>query len=122
MFVAPEQRMSSSVITKMAAAACEIFSAFLETEVTSMFIKSSRGTAERSRCPARICAGKGNEDCPHAALENIAVANKNRAPHSLRNRCEVVARRSMDTISSTNPGSMFHTNGRIDPISYLMLE
>ena len=46
--VAPERRMSSWVITKIAAATCDNFCSFFETEVTSVFIRSSRLSLERS--------------------------------------------------------------------------
>src|ERR1700722_19898920 len=48
MLVAPERRMSSCVITKIAAPVFDNFCSFFETEVTWMFIRSSRLTVERS--------------------------------------------------------------------------
>src|ERR1700674_912403 len=48
MLVAPERRMSSWVITKMAAATLDNFCSFLDTEVTSMFIRSSMLFSARS--------------------------------------------------------------------------
>ena len=47
---APERTMSSLVMTKIAAAVLEIFCSFFETEVTSMFIRSSRFTLVKSCC------------------------------------------------------------------------
>jgi hypothetical protein len=41
MFRAPDRRMSSDVMTKIAAGVRDSFSAFFETEVISMFIRSS---------------------------------------------------------------------------------
>ena len=41
-FSAPERRISSAEMTKTAAAVSEVFCAFFETEVTSMFIRSTR--------------------------------------------------------------------------------
>ena len=41
MLVAPERRMSSCVMTKMAAAASATFCVRLDTDVTCMFIRSS---------------------------------------------------------------------------------
>jgi len=52
--------MSSWVITKTAEAVSESFSAYFETEITSMFIKSSRLRSVRS---AVLC-------CDHAGREN----------------------------------------------------
>ena len=77
--VAPEWLISSWVITKIAAAAWEIFWAFLETEVTSMFIKSSRDTWERSRCP-EVCSGRCGAGCgerPNASPARIENVKKN---------------------------------------------
>lgn len=48
MFVAPERRISSWVMTKMAAAVFESFCSFFETEVTSTFIRSSMLVVVRS--------------------------------------------------------------------------
>ncbi len=53
MLVAPERRMSSCVITKMAAAASASFWVLFETEVTCTFIKSSTLIAVTS---GRFCA------------------------------------------------------------------
>jgi hypothetical protein len=49
MLVAPERRISSWLMTWIAAAARESFCSFFETEVTSMFISSSRLISVRSR-------------------------------------------------------------------------
>ena len=53
MLVAPERRMSSCVMTKMAAAASANFWLLLETEVTCTFIKSSTLMAVTS---GKFCA------------------------------------------------------------------
>src|ERR1022692_803040 len=45
---APDRAMSSAVITKTAEGVFDIFCSFLETEVTSMFIRSSRFKVVRS--------------------------------------------------------------------------
>src|SRR6202158_2995593 len=58
-FVAPERWMSSCVMTKIAAAACDIFCSFLETDVTSIFIRSSSDICDRSRCAAACRGGCG---------------------------------------------------------------
>src|SRR5580704_6319603 len=50
MFKAPELRMSSWVITKIAAATCDNFCSFFEAEVTSKFIRSSMLVLVRSFC------------------------------------------------------------------------
>src|SRR5450631_628448 len=47
-FLAPERWISSCVMTKIAAAACDNFCSFLETEVTSIFIRSSMLRSVRS--------------------------------------------------------------------------
>jgi hypothetical protein len=47
-FVAPDLWMSSCVITNTAAAVRDNFCPFFDTEVTSMFIRSSRLTVVRS--------------------------------------------------------------------------
>src|SRR6266849_1817701 len=54
-FVEPERRISSWEITKMAAAVWDSFCPFFETEVTSMFIRSSRLRSVRS---AGFCCGQ----------------------------------------------------------------
>src|SRR5438445_8723310 len=60
MFVAPERRMSSWVMTKMAAAVLESFCSFFETEVTSTFIKSSMLVLVRSfGCVCGACPMTG---------------------------------------------------------------
>ena len=48
--------MSSCVITKIAAATCDIFCSVFETDITSVFIRSSRLSLERSfgACCARV--------------------------------------------------------------------
>src|ERR1039458_1274569 len=48
MLFAPDRAMSSAVMTKTAEAVFDIFCSFLETEVTSMFIRSSRFKFVRS--------------------------------------------------------------------------
>src|ERR1700680_1189846 len=83
-FVSPERRMSSCVITNIAAAACDIFCSFFETDVTSIFIRSSIDICDRSRCGVacgggcvasrgagcgKCCGGCG--DCPDAAMQVI---------------------------------------------------
>src|SRR5260370_15554124 len=61
-FVAPECRISSGVITKIAAATSDSFCSFFETEVTSIFIRFSILTCVRSLgedcevfCDGRFC-------------------------------------------------------------------
>ena len=54
MLVAPERRISSELITKMAAAVRESFSSFFDTEVTLISIKTSR-----LACPRSIGFGAG---------------------------------------------------------------
>ncbi len=57
MLVAPDRRMSSGVITKIAAAVRESFCSFFETEVTLTFIKSSIFIAVRSTPDPVPCWG-----------------------------------------------------------------
>src|ERR1700690_3891892 len=54
--VAPERRMSSWVITKIAAPVFASFCSFFETEVTWTFITSSRLNCVKSRAGG-VCAG-----------------------------------------------------------------
>src|ERR1700733_1327372 len=56
MLVAPERRVSSGVITKMAAPVFDGFRSFLETEVAWMFIRSSRLASDRSG--SLVCCAK----------------------------------------------------------------
>src|ERR1035438_1829619 len=56
MLVALECRMSFWVMTKIASAVRDNLCSFLATEVTSMFIRSSRFTFVRSGCVACPCA------------------------------------------------------------------
>src|ERR1051326_3449183 len=49
MLLRPDRRISSCVITKMAAGEVTSFCSFLDTDVTSMFIRSSRLASVRSR-------------------------------------------------------------------------
>src|SRR6266852_734905 len=67
MFVAPERRMSPWVMTKIAAATWDIFCSFLETEVTSMFIRVSILTCVRSPCGA--VGTFAEEACGHAGWQ-----------------------------------------------------
>src|SRR6267143_5184071 len=57
MFVAPDRRMSSCVMTKVAAAAWDILCSVFETDVTWMFVKSSMFIAARSGFCANFCCG-----------------------------------------------------------------
>src|SRR5712692_11868675 len=67
MFAAPERRISSWVITKIAAATCDILCSFLETEVTSMLIRVSILTCVRSPCGA--VGTFAEEVCGHAGWQ-----------------------------------------------------
>src|SRR6202050_2329995 len=77
MFVAPERRMSSEVITKIAAAARETFCSCFETEVTLMFIRSSRLSFARSLggfCGhAEIAASAANAKTKHARRGTLRI-------------------------------------------------
>src|ERR1700733_2866753 len=66
-FVAPDRRMSSCVITKIAAPVFESFCSFLETEVTCMFIRSSRLAWDRSLSLG--CGAKADEPMSVATSE-----------------------------------------------------
>jgi hypothetical protein len=83
-FVAPDLWMSSCVITNAAAAVRDSFCSFLDTDVTSMFIKSSRLTVVRSprTVAAGFCEAGGVgeacyedccEDCPPACPGNSHI-------------------------------------------------
>src|SRR6266571_957464 len=69
-FVAPERPISSWVMTNIAVATCDIFCSFFETEVTSMFIRSSMFIAARSAVWATRAWGCCAPTTPHTA-QNI---------------------------------------------------
>jgi hypothetical protein len=75
MFVAPEVRISSRVMTKIADAIRDNFCSFFETEVTSMFIRFSMLTCVRSR-PCEV--GSDCWACPHDDPPVETSANANR--------------------------------------------
>src|ERR1700744_2697577 len=67
-FVAPERRMSSCVITKTAEAMRESFCSVFDTDVTWTFIKSSRLESARS---AGLCCGQaGRVERVQAAMQS----------------------------------------------------
>lgn len=86
MLVAPERRMSSWVITKMAAAVRATLCSVFETETTLMFIRSSRLWFVRSTlaCCAPAGATKSSRETRNAAKVRGGVAVRTR---------EVVTRR-----------------------------
>src|SRR5258706_3848238 len=59
--VAPDRRISSCVITVMAAAACERGSDFRETDVTCRFIRASMLMADRSREVFPLCCARAQD-------------------------------------------------------------
>src|ERR1700691_1822000 len=104
-FVAPDRRISSCVITKIAAAACDSFCSFLETEVTWIFIRSSSETSERSRGAADCAAdGAGDcEDCAHTSPTRNVRLRPNSPAIQAGETHERIALLIVDTVFSTAP-------------------
>jgi len=87
MLFALERRMSSWLITKMAAAVCEAFCSFLDTEVTSMFIKSSRLRSARSL--GRFCGQAGQMRLTAMAVPSRAEKRSRFINESSESPCQL---------------------------------
>ena len=73
MFVAPERRISSFVITKIAAATRDSFCSFFDTEVTCTFIRSSRLWLVKSRTPDSCAFAAAPAQIQHAHRNHLAA-------------------------------------------------
>src|SRR5579862_137947 len=87
-FLAPERRSSDLVITKTADAVRESFCSFFETEVTSMFIRSSRLRSARSG--VCCCGHAGAAKMAQAAIQNATfVISMERLLRRLFKECNI---------------------------------